>query len=64
MTERKKMCDKSKILNCPLCDDLDCELNVCGSCHDIETILLQIPSGICTCNAPVLNFKREDKNNI
>lgn len=49
-----------KIYECPTCEDRDCQLNVCGLCHDIDTILNNIPSDMYTCSNAIINFKRID----
>ena len=48
------------ILDCPVCDDADCKLNICGLCHDISTLLIQAPSGMVTCSGAVIEFERKD----
>ena len=49
----------SVILKCPECEDRDCQLNVEGICHNIDTILHEIPSGMYTCSNAQINFKDE-----
>lgn len=56
----KKVNGRSIIYDCPAYDDMDCQLNINGLCHDISTILSKVPSGISTCNAAVINFNRSD----
>lgn len=49
-----------QIYECPRCEDQDCELNVCGLCNDITTVLNRVSSGMYTCSGAVLNFERSD----
>ena len=52
-----------KILECPECEDRDCSYNVNGLCHNIDTILSEIPGGIYTCGGAEIGFIRTDYNN-
>lgn len=45
-----------EIFDMPVCENIDCSLNVLGLCHSIDTILARIPSGIVTCSGAVYEF--------
>ena len=51
------MCE---VLECPMCEDRDCQLNIDGLCHNIEAISTKVVSGMLTCSAAVIEFKRDD----
>lgn len=48
------------IYECPVCEDRDCDMNVCGLCHDLSTIISCIPSGMYSCDSAVIDFTRKD----
>ena len=50
----------SKIYECPVCEDRDCRLNVCGLCHSITTILDETPGEMYSCNNSETGFNRTD----
>lgn len=54
---KKELCE---IVECPQCEDRDCDLNVCGLCHSISTMLDGVPSGMFTCSGAQINFVRND----
>lgn len=50
----------SVIYECPVCEDRDCDMNVCGLCHDLSTLMFHVPSGMYSCSDAVINFMRND----
>lgn len=49
------MCEPVIVLNCPLCENRDCELNVESRCHDIQTMLCEAPDGMYGCSGAVVD---------
>lgn len=50
----------TKILDCPECEDRDCQYNALGLCYNVGTVMEEIPGGMFTCSGANFSFENKD----